>query len=230
MTQEVKNENIEVKRLPVIGERAPEFTANTTHGVINFPQDYEGRWVILFSHPADFTPVCTTEFMTFASMQDEFKALNTELIGLSVDSVHAHLGWVNAMTSYEWKDIKNPAVGFPVIDDVSMNVSNKYGMVHGKGSTSAVRAVFFVDPNGNIRTIMYYPAELGRNFDEIKRVILGLQKHDADKVALPANWKPGEDVIVPAPSTTDGISKRIEEGKQDGYNQVDWYLTFKKDK
>jgi peroxiredoxin (alkyl hydroperoxide reductase subunit C) len=215
---------------PIIGRPAPKFTANTTHGVINFPDDYKGKWVILFSHPADFTPVCTTEFMTFASMHEEFQSLNTELVGLSIDSVFAHLGWVTAIKSYSWNGIDNPEVKFPVIDDVNMEVANKYGMLQGESDTAAVRAVFFVDPEGIMRTILYYPASLGRNFNEIMRIVIGLQKSDAEGVALPANWHPGRDVIVPPPPTTDAIKKRIEEVKgKEEYNQLDWYLTFKKD-
>jgi peroxiredoxin (alkyl hydroperoxide reductase subunit C) len=168
--------------------------------------------------------------MTFASMHEEFQSLNTELVGLSIDSVFAHLGWVTAIKSYSWNGIDNPEVKFPVIDDVKMEVANKYGMLQGESDTAAVRAVFFVDPEGIMRTILYYPASLGRNFNEIKRVVIGLQKSDAEGVALPANWHPGRDVIVPPPPTTDAIKKRIEEVKgKEEYTQLDWYLTFKKD-
>lgn len=230
----MENLNLEQKEkqfnLPIIGQPAPSFKANTTHGVINFPEDYKGKWVILFSHPADFTPVCTTEFMTFASMQEEFRELNTELVGLSIDSIHAHLGWVQAMKNYEWEDIKNPVIEFPIIDDIKMEVASKYGMIQGESDTAAVRAVFFIDPNGIMRTLLYYPASLGRNFAEIKRIIIGLQKADSDKVALPANWEPGKDVILPPPLMTEQIGPRIEQGKDtDNYSQLDWYLTFKKD-
>lgn len=227
--------DIEVKQdrvieFPIIGRRAPHFEANTTHGMVSFPEDYQGKWVILFSHPADFTPVCTTEFMTFASMHDTFKELNTELIGLSIDSVHAHLGWVQAIKNYSWEGIENPVVKFPIIDDVKMEVSSKYGMVQGESDSSAVRAVFFVDPEGTIRTILYYPASLGRNFDEIKRIIIGLQKADEEKIALPANWKPGKDVILTPPKTTDAITERVDLAKDnESLEQLDWYLTFKKD-
>ncbi|NLW42297.1 MAG: peroxiredoxin [Tissierellia bacterium] len=230
MTEYLEKEEKAVN-FPIIGRPAPEFTANTTHGTINFPKDYEGKWVILFSHPADFTPVCTTEFMTFSSMYDEFQELNTELVGLSVDSVHSHLGWVRAMRDYSWDGIENPEIQFPVIDDIKMEVANKYGMIQGESETSAVRAVFFVDPEGMMRTILYYPASLGRNFAEIKRIIIGLQKNDKDKVALPANWEPGKDVILPPPSTDEKVDERLEEVKaSDNLEMLDWYLTFKKDK
>ncbi len=215
---------------PLIGTPAPEFTAVTTQGEINYPKDYKGKWTILFSHPADFTPVCTTEFMTFASMHDEFKALNTELIGLSIDSIHSHLAWLKAIQGYTWNGIEKPVVKFPLIADIKMDVASKYGMLQGESDTSAVRAVFFVDPEGIVKTILYYPSSLGRNFKEIKRILLGLQKAEKDKVALPANWEPGKDVIVPPPGTCGAIQKRMEEVKADGYEMKDWYLTFKKDK
>lgn len=231
MTEEKILSDAEQKsQFPLIGTRAPEFKAVTTHGEVDFPADYEGKWVILFSHPADFTPVCTTEFMTFASRHEEFKELNAELIGLSVDSVNSHLGWVDSIQNLEWKDIKNPVVDFPIIDDVTREVAFKYGMIQGESDTSAVRAVFFIDPEGIIKTILYYPASLGRNFDEIKRILIGLQKAEEENVALPADWKPGEDVIVPPPATSEGIKERLELGKEEEYDLKSWYLTFKKDK
>ena len=154
------------ERMPLIGEDAPAFKAITTQGEINFPEDYKGKWVILFSHPADFTPVCTTEFMTFASMIDEFKAINTELVGLSVDSLYAHIAWLRRIQELEWKDMKHVNVTFPLIEDIRMEVANKYGMIQPNASnTQAVRAVFVVDPNGKIRTILYYPLSTGRNFE-----------------------------------------------------------------
>jgi peroxiredoxin (alkyl hydroperoxide reductase subunit C) len=163
-------QEIKQTTMPLIGDAAPEFTAVTTQGTINFPKDYKGKWVILFSHPADFTPVCTTEFMTFASMMDEFKALNTELVGLSVDSLYAHIAWLRRIGELEWKGMKNLNVTFPLIEDIKMEVANKYGMIQpGQSNTQAVRAVFVVDPKGIIRTILYYPLSMGRNFDEIKR-------------------------------------------------------------
>lgn len=224
------SENNNQVQFPLIGTRAPEFVAQTTKGEINFPQDYEGKWVILFSHPADFTPVCTTEFMTFASMHDEFRELNTELVGLSIDSIHSHLGWLHGIKSLTWDGIEKPDIQFPLIADLKMEVAKKYGMLQGESDTNAVRAVFFIDPKGIIKTILYYPASLGRNFDEIKRIVIGLQKAEAENVALPANWQPGKDVIVPPPATTDAIKEREELAKQDGYEMKDWFLTFKEDK
>lgn len=217
-------------RMPLIGDPAPEFEAVTTQGKIHFPQDYAGKWVILFSHPADFTPVCTTEFMTFASMMDDFKKLNTELVGLSVDSLYAHIAWLRRIKEIEWKQFKNIEVTFPLIEDIKMDVARKYGMIQpGQSSTQAVRAVFIVDPNGVIRTILYYPLSMGRNFDEIKRIILALQKADTDKVATPADWRPGEDTIVPTAGSC-GVAKERMESKSDEIYCLDWFMCFKKEK
>lgn len=216
--------------LPLIGSKAPGFHAVTTQGEINFPEDYEGKWVILFSHPADFTPVCTTEFMTFASMADEFKALNTELIGLSVDSLYAHIAWLRKIQELDWNGKKNIEVKFPLIEDIRMEVANKYGMIQpGQSNTQAVRAVFIIDPEGTVRTILYYPLSTGRNFDEIKRIILALQKADKDNVATPADWRPGDDVIVPTAGSCGVARERMEEQSEDQYC-LDWFMCFKKEK
>ena len=218
------------ERMPLIGEDAPAFKAITTQGEINFPEDYKGKWVILFSHPADFTPVCTTEFMTFASMIDEFKAINTELVGLSVDSLYAHIAWLRRIQELEWKDMKHVNVTFPLIEDICMEVANKYGMIQPNASnTQAVRAVFVIDPNGKIRTILYYPLSTGRNFDEIKRIILALQKADSDHCATPADWRPGDDVIVPTAGSCGTARERMENQSEDQYC-LDWFLCFKKSK
>ncbi|MDD3822676.1 MAG: peroxiredoxin [Sphaerochaetaceae bacterium] len=222
----------ETKRnqMPLIGDSAPEFSAVTTQGKINFPADYKGKWVILFSHPADFTPVCTTEFMTFASMQDDFKALDTELIGLSVDSLYAHIAWLRKIKELEWKGMKDVEVTFPLIEDIKMDVANKFGMIQpSQSNTQAVRAVFVIDPKGIIRTILYYPLTTGRNFDEIKRIILALQKADADQVATPADWRPGDDVIVPTAGSC-GTAKERMESKSDDTYCLDWFMCFKREK
>lgn len=216
--------------MPLIGEPAPSFTAITTQGDMNFPEDYKGKWVILFSHPADFTPVCTTEFMTFAKMHDEFRELNTELVGLSVDSLYAHIAWLRKIQELEWKGMKNLEVQFPLIEDIKMDVAKKYGMIQpGQSNTQAVRAVFVVDPEGLIRTILYYPLSMGRNFDEIKRIILALQKADNDNVATPADWRPGEDTIVPTPGSCGTAKERMESKDKDIYC-LDWFMCFKKEK
>lgn len=216
-------------KMPLIGDPAPAFEAVTTQGNIKFPEDFNGKWVILFSHPADFTPVCTTEFMTFASMANEFKELNTELVGLSVDSLYAHIAWLRKIQELEWKGMKNVEVKFPLIEDIKMDVANKYGMIQSQSTTQAVRAVFFVDPKGTIRTILYYPASLGRNFNEIKRIILGLQKADKDAVAMPANWQPGDDTIIPTPGSC-GVAKERMESKDENKYCLDWFLCFNKEK
>jgi len=223
-------EEREYGRMPLIGDDAPSFVATTTQGVIHFPEDYKGKWVILFSHPADFTPVCTTEFMTFATMAEEFKALNTELIGLSVDSLYAHIAWLRKIQELEWNGMKHVEVKFPLIEDIRMEVANRFGMIQpGQSNTQAVRAVFVIDPKAKIRTILYYPLSTGRNFDEIKRIIIALQKADADSVATPANWRPGDDVIVPTAGSCGTAKERMESQSDDQYC-LDWFMCFRKEK
>lgn len=215
--------------IPLIGDTAPEFTALTTRGTITFPDDYVGKWVILFSHPADFTPVCTTEFMTFASMQQEFRDLNCELIGLSIDSHFSHIAWLRTIEEkIKWNGMEHLKVDFPVIADLSMNVAYKYGMVQpGASDTQAVRAVFFIDPESKVRALIYYPLANGRNFDELKRILLAMQTSDKYKVATPANWRPGDRVIIPPPATTDAARERVD-GAGVGYDCLDWFLCLKK--
>lgn len=221
---------MEYNRMPLIGDKAPEFTAITTQGEINFPKDYEGKWVILFSHPADFTPVCTTEFMTFGSMINDFKAINTELVGLSVDSLYSHIAWLRKIQELEWKDKKHIEVTFPLIEDIRMEIANKYGMIQpNQSNTQAVRAVFIIDPKGVIRTILYYPLSTGRNIDEIKRIILALQKADKDNIATPADWRPGDDVIVPTAGSCGTAKERMETNTDDQYC-LDWFMCFKREK
>lgn len=217
-------------RMPLIGDTAPSFSARTTQGDIAFPDIYKGKWVILFSHPADFTPVCTTEFMTFASMMDEFKALNTELVGLSVDSLYSHIAWLRKIQELEWKGLKNIEVTFPLIEDIKMEVAKKYGMIQpGQSDTQAVRAVFIIDPESIIRAILYYPLSTGRNFDEIKRMILALQKADQEGVATPADWRPGEDVIIP-PAGSCGTAKERMESQDENTYCLDWFMCFRKER
>lgn len=222
-------ENVEKQAfsMPRIGEKAPDFKAVTTQGDINFPADYKGEWVILFSHPADFTPVCTSEFMTFASMQDQFAEVNTKLVGLSVDGLYSHIAWLRTIKEkIEYKGMKDVEVTFPLIEDITMEVANKYGMIQpGEATTKAVRAVFFIDPAGIIRTIIYYPLSLGRNFDELYRVIVALQAADEFGVAMPADWRPGDDVIVP-PAGSCGTAKERMEAKGD-MKCYDWFFCTK---
>lgn len=219
----------QVYAMPRIGDIAPEFKAVTTQGDINFPSDYKGKWTILFSHPADFTPVCTSEFMTFASMQDEFEKLNTQLVGLSVDGLYSHIAWLRTIKEkIEYKGMKDVEVKFPLIEDITMDVAKKYGMLQpGESNTKAVRAVFFIDPQSVIRAIIYYPLALGRNFDEIKRVIIALQTADNFKVAMPADWRPGDDVIVPTAGSC-GVAKDRMDGKEEGVTCHDWFFCTKK--
>jgi len=221
----------EVVRLPLIGDPAPSFKAKTTMGPLNFPEDYKGKWVILFSHPADFTPVCTTEFMTFAVMQEEFRKLNTELIGLSIDSIYAHIAWLRTIKEkIEFKGMKDVEVNFPVIEDLKMDVSRKFGMVQPNASTTqAVRAVFIMDPEAKVRAILYYPLSTGRNMDEIKRMIIAMQKADKEQIATPANWQPGDDVIVPPPGSCGTAKERVENQDENTYC-LDWFMCFRKEK
>ena len=216
-------------RLPLIGEKAPEFEAETTQGRIRFPKDYEGKWVIFFSHPADFTPVCTTEFMTFASMSDEFKALNCELIGLSIDSTYSHIAWLRTIKEkIEYKEMKDIEVTFPVISDLTMEVSKKFGMLQPAASTTqAVRAVFIIDPKAIVRAILYYPLSNGRNIQEIKRLLIALQHTDEHRIATPANWQIGDDVIIPPPGSCGTAKERVEKAGED-YTCLDWFLCLKK--
>jgi peroxiredoxin (alkyl hydroperoxide reductase subunit C) len=214
----------QVVSMPRIGDKAPAFAAITTQGEINFPADYQGKWVILFSHPADFTPVCTSEFMTFASRESEFNDLNCELVGLSIDGLYSHIAWLRTIKEkIEFKGMKNVEVNFPLIEDITMEVAKKYGMIQpGESSTKAVRAVFFIDPKGIIRAIIYYPLSMGRNFDELKRALIAMQTADKYDIATPADWVPGDDVIVP-PAGSCGVAKeRMENsGEKTCY---DWFF------
>ena len=213
-------EKVQLTSMPRIGDLAPDFLANTTIGPVQFSDYAKDSWVVLFSHPADFTPVCTTEMSGFAERKDEFDALGTKLMGLSIDSVHAHLGWVNNVE-------KNTGVyfDFPIIADIDMKVSKLYGMLQpNESETAAVRAVFFIDPKRKIRLIMYYPLNVGRNMDEILRVLKGLQVADKEGVALPLNWKPGEKVIVPPPKTLAEMKARLADHTLE---KVDFYLAKK---
>ena len=213
--------------MPRIGDKAPAFKAVTTQGEIDFPAQYAGSWVILFSHPADFTPVCTSEFMTFAAMENQFSELNCKLVGLSIDGLYSHIAWLRTIKEkIEFKGMKNIEVKFPLIEDVSMEIAKLYGMLQpGESSTKAVRAVFVIDPKGVIRTVIYYPLSLGRNFDEILRVVIALQTADAFSVATPADWRPGDDVIVPTAGSC-GVAKDRMEGKED-IKCLDWFFCTK---
>ena len=217
-------ENIEIEiekqvRMPRLGEAAPEFEAETTHGMKKL-SDYKGSWLILFSHPADFTPVCTTEFIAFAEIADELEQKNTKLIGLSIDSTFSHIAWArNIEQNFGVK------ITFPIIADLNKDVATKFGMVMpGESNTATSRCVFVIDPEGIMRAMIYYPLTTGRNMDEIVRLIDALQAHDEHKIATPANWRPGDDVIVPPPATQQAAEARLKEG----YECKDWYFCKKK--
>lgn len=219
----------QIVSMPRIGDSAPEFKAVTTQGEINFPSDYKGSWVILFSHPADFTPVCTSEFMTFASLEDKFLEAGCKLVGLSIDGLYSHIAWLRTIKEkIEYKGMKNIEVKFPLIEDITMNVAKKYGMLQpGESSTKAVRAVFFIDPKGTIRAIIYYPLSLGRNFDELYRALIALKAADEFGIATPADWRPGDDVII-SPAGSCNTAKDRMDGKEEGLECKDWFFCTKK--
>ena len=217
----MSEETIEkVYAMPRIGDQAPDFEAVTTKGKIKFSDFAKDKWVVMFSHPADFTPVCTTEMSGFATKKSLFDALNTELLGLSIDSIHAHLGWVQNV-----RENTGVYFDFPIIADLDMKVSKLYGMLQpNESETAAVRAVFFIDPSKKIRLVMYYPLNVGRNMDEILRALEALQTSDKHKVAMPLDWKKGDKVIVGPPKTLDELNERIND---DTLEKVDWYLAKK---
>lgn len=203
---------------PKIGDKVPDFEAATTQGNIKL-SNFKGKWVILFSHPADFTPVCTTEFVAFANINEELKKRNVQLIGLSIDSLYSHIAWLRRI-----KEKLGVEIPFPVIADLDMKVAKLFGMIHpGESTTSAIRCVFFIDPEMTLRAMVYYPLNVGRNMDEILRVLIALQTADTYKVAMPANWRPGDKVIVPPPNTMDAAEKRSTEG----FEYIDWFLCKK---
>lgn len=215
-------ETIEIQPnlMPRIGDQAPDFNATTTKGNIQFSDFAKDKWTVLFSHPADFTPVCTTEMSGFAIRQDEFTALNTELMGLSIDSIHSHLAWVNNV-----REKTGVYLDFPIIADIDMKVSKLYGMLQpNESETAAVRAVFFIDPTKKIRLVMYYPLNVGRNMDEILRALEALQVSDKHKVAMPLDWKKGDKVIVPPPKNLTEMNQRLND---DSCERTDFYLCKK---
>jgi len=209
--------------MPLLGDKFPQISVQTTHGPMTLPDDLKGKWTVLFSHPADFTPVCTTEFVSFQKHKAEFDAMNTQLIGLSIDQVFSHIKWI------EWiKEKLDVEIEFPIIaatDTLAMEI----GMVHPKKGTNTVRAVFIIDPEGTVRTILYYPQEIGRNIPEIIRAVKALQKSDAEGVATPANWPEneliGDKVIIPPATDCETAKKRVKE-----YSCFDWWFCYKESK
>ena len=220
------NEN-SYSSMPLIGDPAPAFRSMTTMGKVNFPEDYKGNWVVFFSHPADFTPVCTTEFIALARRADEFREINAELLGLSIDSLHSHLAWAESIEHIDLDGKGKVKIPFPIVADISMSVAKAYGMLQTVAKTQTVRAVFIIDPDSIIRAILFYPMSTGRNIDEIKRIILSLQKHDADNVSTPADWNPGDPVVMGAPLTLEDAKKRMEDADENTI-PYSWYLTMRK--
>ena len=218
---------MEVGRIPLLGEKFPEIEVKTTHGVFKLPDQYKGKWFVLFSHPADFTPVCTTEFVAFQKRYEEFRKLNAELIGLSIDQVFSHIKWI------EWIEQKlGVKIEFPVIADDVGRVAGKLGLIHPGKGTNTVRAVFIVDPHGIIRLILYYPQEIGRNIDEILRALTALQTADKYGVAIPANWPNneliGNKVIIGPASDVETAKERLELAKEKAIECYDWWFCYKK--
>ncbi|UNQ73936.1 peroxiredoxin [Infirmifilum sp. NZ] len=214
-------------RIPLLGEKIPTMEVKTTHGVFKFPDDFKGKWVVLFSHPADFTPVCTTEFVAFQKRWDEFQKLNVQLIGLSIDQVFSHIKWV------EWiREKLGVEIKFPIIADDTGEIAKKLGMIHPGKGTNTVRAVFIIDPNGVLRAMLYYPQELGRNMDEILRMIKGLQTADKYGVAIPANWPNnelvGDHVIIPPAADEKTAKERLEKAAKKEIECFDWWFCHKK--
>jgi len=216
----------EKKGMPLLGDEFPQMDVQTTHGMKNLPGDYKGKWFVLFSHPADFTPVCTTEFVAFQKRYDKFKALNCELIGLSVDQVFSHIKWE------EWiKDNMNVEIQFPIIADTG-KVAETLGIIHPGKGTNTVRAVFVVDTKAKLRIMIYYPQELGRNMDEILRAVEAMQVSDKNKVAMPAGWPNnellGDHVIIPPATDVKTAKDRIQKSKEGEFECYDWWLCHKK--
>lgn len=205
--------------IPRLGDTAPNFTAPTTWGSLNFHEWKSGKWCVLFSHPADFTPVCSTELTEFAKRKAEFDSRNCTMIGISIDSIHAHLAWVQNL-----KQIMDIEINFPLVADLTTDVAQKYGMIHpGESETVTVRTLFVIDPNNKVRATIYYPLNVGRNVDEVVRLVDGLQTADKNAVACPVNWMPGDDVIVPPPKTMDDVQQRLSAN----YQKLDFYLCKK---
>ena len=218
--------------MPLLGEKFPKISVQTTHGEITLPDDYKGKWFVLFSHPADFTPVCTTEFVGFQLRYDKFKKLNTELIGLSIDQVFSHIKWVEWIKENVKINKKPVEIEFPIIADDTGRVAAQLGLIHQAKGTNTVRAVFIVDPKGTIRAILYYPQELGRNMDEILRMVEALQIADKNDAAMPANWPNNEivkkDVIIPPASSEKEAAKRLALAKKGEIKCLDWWFCHKK--
>jgi peroxiredoxin 2/4 len=215
-------------RIPLIGENAPSFTAESTKGQITFPDDYGSKWKILFSHPADFTPVCSSEILELAQMQNDFDQLGVKIAVLSTDTLEQHISWKKSLETLTYKDREPVKINFPLIDDNTCYISKKYGMLHVPTSNDRdVRGVFIIDPKNKIRAIYFYPMEVGRNMDEVRRTVVALQTSDKEKVNTPANWKPGDDVIIPYAKST-GMTDNMSSERGNDIYEVSWYMFLKK--
>jgi len=217
-------------RIPLLGEMAPQFTAESTKGKITFPDDYEMKWKILFSHPSDFTPVCSSEIIELAFMQEDFEKLGTKLVVMSTDGLESHIEWNKSLETIKYKGKTTPKINFPLVADKTLAISKKYGMIHSYTSvTRDVRGVFIIDPNVRIRAIFFYPFDVGRNIDEIKRTLIALQTTEKKNVLTPANWIPGQDYLLYAPKSTVDAEKLSQKHDPDLYS-LDWYMWFQKNK
>ncbi len=217
-------------RIPLLGEMAPQFTAESTKGRITFPDDYDMKWKILFSHPADFTPVCSSELIELARLQEDFEKLGTKLVVVSTDGLESHLQWIKSLESMKYQGKTTTKINFPLVADKSLGVSKKYGMIHSYTSvTRDVRGVFIIDPSDRVRAIFFYPSDVGRNIDEIKRTLIALQAVEKNNVVTPANWKPGQDYLLHPPKSQEEAEKLTEKHDPDLYS-LDWYMWFRKAK
>jgi peroxiredoxin 2/4 len=213
---------------PITWGYAPPFQASSTNGPIDFPADYYGKWKILFSHPADFTPVCTSEIMALAKLQEDFKKLNTALIVISTDGLNSHIEWVKSIEAISVKGSTPVKIRFPLVTDANLEISKKYGILQQDSVTSRdIRSVFIIDPENNIQAMFYYPRSIGRNMDEIKRTLMALQMHEKHNILTPADWTPGDDVLLPSPKTIVEAEKLREKRTPDIYEAA-WYMWFKK--
>lgn len=224
----IMSQSVDDVKIPLIGDSSPKFTAETTLGKINFPDDYYGKWKILFSHPADFTPVCSSEILELSYMQDDFKKLNTQILVLSTDGINSHMEWIKSLESFQYKERESVKVEFPLISDIGLDISRQFGMIHSNSSkTKNIRGVFIIDPENKIRAIFFYPMTVGRNLEEIKRTLIALQESDKKDVLIPANWKEGDDVLIHSPKSVEESNKMKEKNDSKLYSYA-WYMWFKK--
>jgi peroxiredoxin (alkyl hydroperoxide reductase subunit C) len=217
-----------VSRIPLIGEPAPKFTAESTQGKITFPDINNSKWTIIFSHPADFTAVCSTEILELAALQEDFEKLNTRLMVISTDAVSSHIEWVKSLETIKYKGRDPIKIKFPLVSDKSLEISRKYGMLHSTSNlTKDVRGVFIIDPDDKIESFFFYPMNVGRNMDEIKRTLIALQTAGKNNVLIPANWQTGQDVMIPSPKTSADADKLLKNIPPELY-YITWYMWFKK--